>query len=268
MKCIIKSMLFYFSILLVFYYNYIIIIHHIINNSCISLIIPSTYKDINRCNKTLIRSICNLKEYPTEIVIVISGVVDRFYFDLSILRSELIKCTKILRILTRKKDYNAASNRNYGYSHSSCSIISFFDVDDVMSIYRINIINRIFMENKNIDIVFHPSTRNFSILNSYNMSEIYSQNVVVKKYKEITKKCRDTFSYKNMIHKCDVSNGFYITNGWPSIKRYIMNYIKFNESLYGTEDLDFISRVVVKGFKVALFKMPLGFYIKDFNCII
>lgn len=162
--------------------------------------------------------------------------------------------------------HNAASNRNIGFLNSHCSIISFFDVDDTMSIYRIYILHKIFNENKNIDVVFHPSTRNYSLLDSANISKLYSKYTITNEYDTITRRCRNTFSFDNRIYKCDVSNGFYITNGWPSLKRDIMKFIQFNKSLSSTEDLDFISRVVNRGYKVALFKKALGYYIKDNEC--
>lgn len=117
-----------------------------------------------------------------------------------------------------------------------------------------------------VDVLFHPSIRNYSQLNKVNISLVYPKYLVTNQYKQIFNKCKKSFHFDNRIYKCDVSNGFYITNGWPSIKRSIMNHIKFNESLYSTEDLDFISRIVKYGYKVSLFKSPLGFYVKDFNC--
>lgn len=45
-----------------------------IKNFCVSLIIPSTIQDFNRCYITLKQSVCNSIKYPDEIVIVISGI--------------------------------------------------------------------------------------------------------------------------------------------------------------------------------------------------
>lgn len=235
---------------------------------CISLVIPSTLQDFNRCFDTLKKSVCSSIKYPHEVVLVLSGISNKNMYNISLQANQLKNCTNKLIIVYRRKNYNAASNRNKGYYNSKCSIISFFDVDDVMSIYRIYIVNKMFKENKNIDVVFHPSTRNFTQLDSHNLSQVYTQYSVTNQFKRIRERCRKTFTFDNRIYKCDVSNRFFITNGWPSIKRKIMDYIKFNETLHATEDLDFISRIVRKGYNVALFKKPLGFYIKDFSCII
>lgn len=233
---------------------------------CVSLIIPSTIKDFSRCNKILKRNLCKSIVHPYEVALIVSGVGYNNHFKIYNATHELEKCTNNLIILSRKLNYNAAENRNYGYFHSHCQIISFFDIDDVMSIYRIFIINKIFKSNKNIDILFHPFSRNLNYFDKQNLSQIYDKYVVTNQYNEITKKCIETYTYDNRIHKCDVSNGFYITNGWPSIRRSIMKYILYNESLYATEDLDFISRIVKSGYRVGIFKKSLGFYIKDFNC--
>lgn len=233
---------------------------------CISLIIPSTFEDINRCYNTLIKSVCKSLTYPNEIVIVISGIMSNNITKIKTIEKELRKCTNVLNIIYRRMKHNAASNRNIGYSYSHCPIISYFDVDDIMSVYRISVIYKLYKENSKIDVVFHSSTKQYYLMNSKNISNIYYKYAVTNQYNIITERCRKTYHFDNRIYQCDVSNGFYITNGWPTLKRYIMKFIKFNESLTSTEDLDFISRVVVKGYRVALFKMPLGFYIKDSNC--
>lgn len=263
-----KSILLYQFILLFVYILYKLLLLKFSRNNhfCISLIIPSTLEDIIRCFSTLKRSICNSQKLPYEVILVVSGVLSKNNTYISLLSQELRKCTYKLNVIYRRRKYNAASNRNQGYYKSSCSIISFFDVDDIMSIYRIYVIYRTFDENRNVDVLFHPSTRNIYKLDSYNLSNLYTKYVDTNQFHKITERCRNTFTFDNRIYKCDVSNKFFITNGWPSLKRNIMNYIRFNESLQSTEDLDFISRIVEKGYNVALFKMPLGFYIKDFSC--
>lgn len=236
------------------------------NDFCISLIIPSTFDDYTRCYTMLKRSLCNSMIYPYEVIIVISGVYNRDLTNVSLFIYELRKCTKELVILYRSNKKNAASNRNFGFYKSRCSIISFFDVDDIMSIYRIEIIHRIFRENRKVDVVFHPFITNYNKLDIYNLSQLYSKYVVINQFSRITERCRKTFSFDKRVYKCDASNNYFIANNCPTIKRNIMNYIKFNESLQSTEDLDFISRVVFQGYNVALFNKPLGFYIKDFDC--
>lgn len=237
-----------------------------IKNFCVSLIIPSTIQDFNRCYITLKQSVCNSIKYPDEIVIVISGIGKKNISIYSKIISEIKKCTNHLIISYRNSRHTASSNRNMGYLLSNCPIISFFDVDDIMSIYRIYVISKVFKENKEIDVLFHPSTTNYSELLKINYTQYYHKYVVVNQYRQIYNRCKKTFCFDNRIYKCDVSNGFFITNGWPSIKRNIMYKIKFNVSLKSTEDLDFISRIVRYGYKVSLYRKPLGFYIKDNRC--
>lgn len=233
---------------------------------CISLIVPSTYEDINRCYKTFIQSVYRSIKYPEEIVIVVSGISSINKYNMTKVIKRIEKCTDNLIIIYRRRNHNAASNRNVGYLSSHCAIISYFDVDDIMSIYRIYIIHKIFAENEKVDIMFHPSTNKFNKLDKTNISNAYYKYTFTNQFIKITEKCKKTFKFDNRIYKCDVSNGFFITNGWPTLKRYIMKNIRFNESLTSTEDLDFISKVVVKGYRVALFKKPLGYYIKDNEC--
>lgn len=236
------------------------------NNICVSLIIPSTIEDFLRCSESFKKSVCNSIKYSYEIVLVISGIRNRNLNNYSNTLRIIKKCTKQLIIIYRKKKYNAASNRNMGYYKSHCNIITFFDIDDIMSIYRIDIIYKVFDKNKNIDVLFHPSTRYYKEMDKINLSNLYSRYLIANKYNEIKQKCIKTFNFDNRIYRCDVSNGFFITNGWPTIKRKIMDKIKFNDTLTATEDLDFISRVVRCGYKVSIFKMPLGYYIKDNKC--
>lgn len=237
------------------------------NPLCISLIIPATIEDYLRCKNTLINSVCSSLKYPQEIVLIISGIYNNSIINyVNINMSNLKKCTNQLIVSYRKRKYNAASNRNMGYRLSHCSIISFFDIDDIMSSNRIYVLHKIFEENKKIDIVFHSSTNHIHNLDNQNISKYYKMNVVLNQHNIITNHCKKTFTFDNKIHKCDVSNGYYITNGWPTLKRNIMNSIRFNESLYSTEDLDFISKIVRCGYKVALYKRPLGYYVKDSKC--
>lgn len=264
-------MLLYKELFLIFFCIIIFIIlneSNILNikNFCVSLIIPSTIADFNRCYNTLKQSVCSSIKYPDEIVIVISGIGKKNRSDYSIIISQIKKCTNRLIIYYRNSRHSASSNRNKGYFLSNCPIISFFDVDDIMSIYRIFVISKVFKENKHIDVLFHPSTRNYNELFKINSTKYYNKYVVVNQYRQIYNRCKKTFSFDKRIYKCDVSNGFFITNGWPSIKRKIMHKIKFNISLKSTEDLDFISRIVRYGYKVSLYKKPLGFYIKDNKC--
>lgn len=235
-------------------------------SNCISLIIPSTYKDYLRCRNTLISSICNSIFYPDEIVIVISNIENRSIDFLFNITASLKKCAKRIILKYRRKQFNAASNRNYGFKFSTCPIISFFDVDDIMSIYRMYVINKMFNDNKHIDVVLHPSTRNYRKLDVENKTHIYYKNIIVDQYNQIKEKCIKTYEFDGRIFKCDVSNGFFITNGWPSLKKKIMKLIKFNETLQSTEDLDFLSKVVRNGYNVGIFKKPLGYYIKDNQC--
>lgn len=255
-----------FYVIILLFLNERIILH--IKEFCISLIIPSTLDDFNRCCITLKNSVCRSVKYPEEIVIIISGIGNNNLSKYSIVVNEIRKCTNNLILFYRKMKYSASSNRNMGYSLSNCPIISFFDVDDIMSIYRIYVISKVFKENNHIDVLFHPSTRNYSELFTKNSLQYYHKYVVVNKYKQIYNRCKYTFHFDNRIYKCDVSNGFFITNGWPSIKRSIMHKIKFNVSLQSTEDLDFISRIVRNGYKVSLYRKPLGYYIKDNQCTI
>lgn len=239
------------------------------NPFCISLVIPSTIEDFLRCENTFKKSVCNSIKYPYEIVLVISGISNHSIIkNINENLSDLKKCTNKLVIFYRKNKYNAASNRNMGYRKSHCSIISYFDVDDIMSINRIYILNKIFKENKIIDIVFHSSTKNYNKLDKTNIKMLYNKYVVLDQYNRITEICKKTYIFDNRIYRCDVSNGFYITNGWPTLKRNIMRNIMFNESLHATEDLDFISKIVVNGYKVAIYKRPLGYYVKDSKCSI
>lgn len=63
------------------------------------------------------------------------------------------------------------------------------------------------------------------------------------------------------------TNKKYFHNGWPTMRRYIFNKIKYNSSYNIGQDSDFNSNVILNGFNTTILNVSLGFYRKDNLCI-
>lgn len=250
------------------YINYksIIVTHHV--DYCISLIIPSTEDDFLRCYKQffyLSKSFILAKE----IVLVISSVTNSTKLQYIIQKLSIRK--KII-LSTRMSKQNAASNRNYGFKLSTCSIVSFFDIDDLMSVNRLAILFNVLKYDKTTEFILHKYTSNCRKMKeivNINNSVKYKYNLTYQYiYKLYRKKSNKEHSHQRWCCKyIDDIKHESIHNGWPTMRRYIFNKIKYNSSYNIGQDSDFNSNVILNGFNTTILNISLGFYKKDNLCL-
>lgn len=236
-------------------------------NNCISLIIPSTQSDFLRCYKQFFYLSNSFLE-AKEVIIVISSVTNKTMLK-DILYSTKIRNRIVLGL--RESHHNAASNRNYGYELSTCEIISFFDVDDVMSENRLSIVYNILKMDKTVEFILHKYSSNCKEIQKR------SNNIDVMKYKY-----NFTYDYIYRIYKkyyfsedsherwcckyIDEIKKEPIHNGWPTMRSYIFDRMKYNISYSFGQDSDFNSNVILMGFNVVILNVSLGYYKKDNLC--
>lgn len=236
------------------------------SKNCISLIVPSTERDFFKCHKQFFyysKSFTIAKE----IVIAISSVTNTTKIERII---DNISFRKKIILGIRKSNHNAASNRNYGFLLSKCNYISFFDIDDVMSINRLPLLYNLLVNDKTTEFILHKysSTCNkmsYKITHSfykykYNLSYKYIYESYRKNYKREKSNTEWCCKYIKEIKMESIHNG------WPTMRRYIMKKIKYNLSYWYGQDVDFNSNVILSGYNTSILNISLGYYKKDNSC--
>lgn len=256
-----KNILIYFSIfsILIGYE-----IYKSNSKNCMSLIIPSTEQDFLKCYKQFFYYSDSFL-YAKEIIIAISSVKKAEKIK-TIIKSISFSNKIILGL--RSSNHNAASNRNYGFKLSKCKFISFFDIDDIMSINRLPILYNTLKNELTTEFVLHkftstcidllhPSLYNFK----FNISYKHIYESYKKKYNNEKPNRRWCCKY------IDEIKNHLVHNGWPTMRRYIMEKIKYNISYMSGQDSDFNSRVILNGYNTSILNISLGFYKKDNSCV-
>lgn len=229
---------------------------------CISLVIPSTNTTWFRCKRHIENMICASSKYPKEVIIVISesGVNRKVKY--------ITYCNFIINLYYRKNIKNAASNKNYGSKYTTCSHISFFDSDDIMSNNRIKTIHYILYHYKNFDLIMHMYSLNYSLINNNYID-----------YKNINSYFYLNSSYISDLYKKNINSHklqlwgcchflpihYHISNGWITISKKMFEREKFNEdiSIQRAEDSEFNGRVISKGYRALILTLILGYYSKN-----
>lgn len=235
---------------------------------CISLIIPSRESDFIRCYRNFFLYYRNFI-FVKEIIIVVSSVsnISKLHYIINNFKYR----NKII-IAIRKAPHNAASNRNFGYKLSICEIISFFDIDDIMSENRLPVIYSIFKNDKSTEIILHKYTQSCKELITNSNSDrlkIMNYNLSYGKIRDSYNKINNKVSYKYAFcckYIEEIKNEK-ISNGWSSMRRYLFNKIQFNFSINIGEDSEFNMKAILLGFNLTLVNMSLGYYIRDNTCM-
>lgn len=260
-----KVNILYILLLILLFYNFFFIYNNA-NKKFLSLIIPAEYEDFISCFDINIHNIYVSCDYVDEIIIVLSNIKNRTNIvnkKYIILRN---LCNKIkIHIFLNKK--STAENRNYGYSKSKSRYISFFDSDDVMSKYRMKFIRLFLLNNLRTDLLLHLYNTNIKDkdIKSPNMNKINSYVVNVTSYEL-------RLSYQKIYYNTEHNNSWCcrykkkiigVHNGWPTVKRKVMNYIKYDKQYDRGQDSDFNSRVILGGYDIKLISLKLGLYKKS-----
>lgn len=233
---------------------------------CISLIIPSTFTSWNNCNKQIEMMVCKSSELPKEVIIVISENKNNSNMEY------ITFCKYHLKLYFRNAIHNSASNRNYGFSFSTCGYISFFDADDVMFSNRIKILRYIVTHYPLYDIIIHKETR---IISKNKYRKVLNKNInhyfyLNSSYITYLHRKYTATTNKTILGCCIYlpESNISVANGWITVKRSVFLIEKYNElSLYRrAEDSEYNSRIILKGYNALILKLILGFYSKRNNC--
>ena len=123
----------------------------------ISLCIPAIEADVlSGALEKCLNSIYRQSRRPDEVIIRISSLT----MKAEQLMPELRRVTKEipLKLLTTPLAQNPGINRNVAAREASGDIISFFDSDDEMHPYKLEIVHGLFQESPNLSILLHGLT--------------------------------------------------------------------------------------------------------------
>lgn len=247
MKCLL-FIIFFFTLNYNFFIKYDI---------CISLIIPSNEVDFLRCHRNAFRYYRNF-DVAKEIIIVISSVTNTTRLLYII---EHFKYRNKLVIGFRYSKQNSASNKNYGLKLSKCEIVSFFDIDDIMSIHRLPTLINIFKNDISTELILHKYTKSCKEFKSksYMIEGVMKYNLSYSYIRSSYLKISNKVPYK-YIYCCkyipEIKNEK-ISNGWSSMRRYIFKKLQFNISLNTGEDSEFNTKAIFSGYNLNVLNMTL-----------
>lgn len=125
----------------------------------ISLVIPCHKPYIKYLDK-IIDDVCLQTYKPIECILSISEIDEQIYLELKNKYEKKLELNKInFIIIWDTKRRNAGPNRNSGADKAKGDYISFIDADDLMSPYRLEVINYI-LEKKKPNLLLHGYFKN------------------------------------------------------------------------------------------------------------
>lgn len=217
----------------------------------ISIIIPCIPQHFNEFLLNLINDIISSTRIPNEIIISLCDClkIEKKYFDefknkLYFLFNDKNKITKKnnkqiinckYKIVTNNELLFAGENRNYGFSYSTGNIIIFQDADDYIHNQKIEIIEYFFDKYKDVVCINHcfigklPKYK-FVTYDNFDKIGIYFSDIVFKKHFP-----NNSINDKYKLWYGTHSFGIDVANGHVSIKRCVMEKIKFTNKKRGQD---------------------------------
>ena len=171
-----------------------------------------------------------------------------------------------LEIIITSEKKNAAQNRNIAISKlSDMEYITFIDADDIMHFQKIEILLKVFQEHDS-DIILHNFFINNSEFNNSEFNNSEFNNSEFKKIEDIHIKIESLIQcYSGCIIFKEYNNNliYKIHHGQPTLKKYILDKIKFPEEteFNAKEDCIFCHRVFgLENIKHAYIINELSYY--------
>jgi glycosyltransferase involved in cell wall biosynthesis len=213
------------------------------SNLTISLCITCYQKDYHFLSGVL-EQIRNLTDLPDEIVIASSGLSETQLTHPSCLQND----KQIIPIVA----VNSAGSRLPGWARntaglaSNMDIVLFLDIDDVIHPQKIKWIRQIFND-YDCDMLVHNYT-----LPPFEPFIIYDKLDRIEKITQVAPNCVNLRTEHN--------EG--ITHGHITIKRKILDHIKYNENRKVGEDGEFCQQVFHNSYNIWYCNYPLIYYNK------
>lgn len=213
------------------------------NNPTISLCITCYYKDYHFLSGVL-DQIRNLVDLPDEIVIASSGLSETQLIHPPHLEIN----NKIIPIISvNVTDYKLPGwARNAASSVSNMDIVLFLDIDDVLHPQKIKWVRQIFTD-YDCDMLVHNYT-----LPPFEQFVMYEKLDRIEKITQVSPRCTNLQTEHN--------EG--ITHGHITIKRKILDHIKYNENKNTGEDGEFCQQVLHNSYNILYCNYPLIYYNK------
>ena len=241
----------------------------------VSLIVPSVLEESD-CLSLLLKSLEKCTTFPSETIVVVSGVDFRGTVQLQ----KFFLSVKVpnLRLITRKDNHTQDANRNFGASLAKYEYISFFDGDDYIHPQRFELLQRAFLDYPEVQHILHtfatsPPNRT-SLLPQSSYQVLYTPDVLRSYFMRAAKNDSFYWTWCCSFMPPDGHNDK-VHNGWGTFERSVFQTIP--QSLHITdkesnntafmqhgayEDSLHNSRIIRSGFNVMVLKNALGIYLQ------
>lgn len=232
----------------------------------ISLVIPSTPNHFRYLD-------CILRKYeentikPNEVIISVSQGNKINNSLVENLKSKYKKSFDNLDIILNDQTVMEGPNRGVGSTHSSCDYITYHDSDDIPHPQRIEVIKHFF---KKYDILH--LNHSYSFDTSFNTINFEDIKVVNSEKLYLDHFGKDLHESRPLNYFPDPSNrsygslcGFWVCGGPTTIKRSVLEKIKWNQERILSYDYDFCMDVLFEFNKSMVIDSPLIWYNKTGN---
>lgn len=212
--------------------------------SKISVVIPCHFLHFN-----YLYNLCKIYErqtyLPHEIVIVLSEFNRMKYIKIKELKNIKFKFNvKIIEVLEKSP---AGNNRYIGSKKAEGDIIVFQDADDIPHFQRLEIINKIFQDNPEINHLTHAYSKRFLNI-AFKLDKIPTQ----------------IFTH-NMFNDHKEMAKYSLHNGAIGIRKDIIDKIEWERKLLTGQDVKQNRHIFRKYGKFILIKLPLYFYRRELS---
>lgn len=125
--------------------------------SHIAVVAPTTYSNFICYFDGFVKMLRLQTMKPREVIIVVSSVDSEQQYQTVELLQNMTSSEAPCRIqlIPRKGRQNAAENRNIGVSFVTSPLVTLFDIDDAMHPKRLEIMEQIFNEHRDLEVLYH-----------------------------------------------------------------------------------------------------------------